>query len=240
MKESVGSRMVRQCVILKVDGSAEPFRFLRVRTIVGQDLGFLIYKASSVFLDRYSDFYLLGACMSGILRKIWQYGWRVYTFGLFYTVVLNVCVLRCWFVKHVTIGNTNVFMVWLCLLVTSNVFAASLGSARVYCPVSATSEYVYYVQEQNKVVSMGILEKAKGICTTHGVNAETIAQLGDPKQAICDAVQKHIIDLLVLGDTELGKIRRFISVLLLRKKRSLSNYCVHNAKCPVLVVKKPE
>ncbi|KAF7132743.1 hypothetical protein RHSIM_Rhsim09G0106700 [Rhododendron simsii] len=130
--------------------------------------------------------------------------------------------------------------------VTSNVFAASLGSARVYCPVSATSEYVYCVQEQNKVVSLGILEKAKGICTTHGVIAETIAQLGDPKQAICDAAQKHNIDLLVLGDSELGKIQRFISVLrLFRRKKmfflgSVSNYCVRNAKCPVLVVKKPE
>ncbi|XP_058182738.1 universal stress protein A-like protein isoform X2 [Rhododendron vialii] len=117
--------------------------------------------------------------------------------------------------------------------VTSNVFAASLGSARVYCPVSATSEYAYCVQEQNKVVQMGILEKAKSICTTHGVNAETIAQLGDPKQAICDAAQKHNIDLLVLGDTELGKIQRFFL-------GSMSNYCVRNAKCPVLVVKKPE
>ncbi|KAE9451010.1 hypothetical protein C3L33_17092, partial [Rhododendron williamsianum] len=65
------------------------------------------------------------------------------------------------------------------------------------------------------------------------VNAETIAQLGDPKQAICDAVIKHNIDLLVLGDTELGKIQRFFL-------GSVSNYCVRNAKCPVLVVKKPE
>ncbi|XP_058182737.1 universal stress protein A-like protein isoform X1 [Rhododendron vialii] len=105
--------------------------------------------------------------------------------------------------------------------VTSNVFAASLGSARVYCPVSATSEYAYCVQEQNKVVQMGILEKAKSICTTHGVNAETIAQLGDPKQAICDAAQKHNIDLLVLGDTELGKIQRFISVLRLFRKKNV-------------------
>ncbi|KAI8539103.1 hypothetical protein RHMOL_Rhmol09G0154900 [Rhododendron molle] len=83
--------------------------------------------------------------------------------------------------------------------VTSNVFAASLGSARVYCPVSA----------------------------------KTIAQIGDPKKSICDAAQKHNIDLLVLGDTELGNIQRFFL-------GSVSNYCVINAKCPVLVVKKPE
>ncbi|KAI8554637.1 hypothetical protein RHMOL_Rhmol05G0113000 [Rhododendron molle] len=84
-----------------------------------------------------------------------------------------------------------------------------LGNENFYSPKFSilASEYMYCVQEQNKVVSMGILEKAKGICTTHGVNAETIAQLGDPKQAICDAVQKHNIDLLVLSDTKLGKIQ---------------------------------
>ncbi|KAG5548273.1 hypothetical protein RHGRI_013843 [Rhododendron griersonianum] len=180
-----------------VDGSAEPFRFLHVRTIVGRDLGFLIYKASSVFLDLYSDLLPTGGMHEWYLKKdlaVWLEG--VYFWSFLHCSFEGV--LRCWFVKHVTIGNTNVLMVWLCLLVTSNVFAASLGSARVYC-VSAASEYVNCVQEQNKVVSMGILEKAKGICTTHGVNAETIAQLGDPKQAICDAVIKHNIDLVVLG-----------------------------------------
>lgn len=119
------------------------------------------------------------------------------------------------------------------LPVNSNVFAASLGSARLYCPVSATSDYVYCVQEQNKAVSLGILERAKSICTSHGINAETITQIGDPKQAICDAAEKHKIELLILGDCELGKIQRFFV-------GSVSNYCVRNAKCPVLVVKKPE
>ncbi|XP_028073085.1 uncharacterized protein LOC114275268 [Camellia sinensis] len=60
-----------------------------------------------------------------------------------------------------------------------NVFAAPLA------------EYVKSVQEQNRVVSMGILEKAKGISTSHGVKAETIliAEVGDPKEAICNAVE---------------------------------------------------
>ncbi|KAL7001128.1 hypothetical protein U1Q18_002281 [Sarracenia purpurea var. burkii] len=115
----------------------------------------------------------------------------------------------------------------------SNIYAASLGSARMYCPVSAATGYVNCVQEQNLVVSLGILEKAKSICATHGVNAETIAHIGDPKEGICDAVQKYNIKLLVLGDQEIGKIKRALV-------GSVSNYCVHNAKCPVLVVKKPE
>ncbi|GMP58894.1 hypothetical protein CsSME_00022396 [Camellia sinensis var. sinensis] len=96
-------------------------------------------------------------------------------------------------------------------------------------------EYVKSVQEQNKVVSMGILEKAKGICTSHGVKAETIliAEVGDPKVAICNAVEKYNINLLILGDHELGLIQRVLV-------GSVSSYCVQNAKCPVLVVKKPQ
>ncbi|KAI8554768.1 hypothetical protein RHMOL_Rhmol05G0122600 [Rhododendron molle] len=161
---------VPSCVliqILTVDGSAEPFRFLRVGTIVGRDSGSLIYKASSVLLDRYSDLLPTGGMHEWYLKKdlaVWLEG--VYFWSFLHCSFEGV--LRCWFVKHVTIGNTNVLMIRLCLLVTSNVFAASLGSARIYCPVSATSEYMYCVQEQNKVVSKGILEKAKGICTTHG------------------------------------------------------------------------
>ncbi|CAL5383488.1 unnamed protein product [Camellia sinensis] len=57
-----------------------------------------------------------------------------------------------------------------------NVFAAPLGNARIYFPFSST-EYVKSVQEQNRVVSMGILEKAKGISTSHGA------------KAICNAVE---------------------------------------------------
>ncbi|KAL6969868.1 hypothetical protein U1Q18_029583 [Sarracenia purpurea var. burkii] len=115
----------------------------------------------------------------------------------------------------------------------SNVFAASLGSARVYCPISATPEFVNSMREKNKVVSIGILEKARTICNSHGVNAITIGAVGDPRQAICDAVKKYNISLLVLGDQDVGKIKRALM-------GSVSNHCVHNARCPVLVVKKPE
>ncbi|KAA8529149.1 hypothetical protein F0562_034052 [Nyssa sinensis] len=112
-------------------------------------------------------------------------------------------------------------------------FAASLGSARIYCPVSAFPEFVNSVQEKNMRVSLALLEKAKSICTSHGVKAETIAEVGNPKEAICNAVQKYEINLLALGDCGLGKIKRaFLG--------SVSNYCVENAKCPVLLVKKPQ
>ncbi|XP_059594263.1 universal stress protein A-like protein isoform X2 [Vitis vinifera] len=95
----------------------------------------------------------------------------------------------------------------------------------------ASPEFINNVQEQNKKVSAALLEKAKSICSSQGVNAETISEVGDAQQAICDAVQKLNITLLILGDRGIGKIKRaFLG--------SVSNHCVNNAKCPVLVVKK--
>ncbi|KAK3442746.1 hypothetical protein EUGRSUZ_B03010 [Eucalyptus grandis] len=101
-------------------------------------------------------------------------------------------------------------------------FAANLGLARMYCPVSA---------EQHRKLTLALLEKAKEICAARGVSAETITEVGDPKVAICDAVEKNNVTLLILGDHGLGRIKQAIL-------GSVSNYCVQYAKCPVLVVKK--
>ncbi|KAI3423514.1 Usp domain-containing protein [Psidium guajava] len=110
-------------------------------------------------------------------------------------------------------------------------FAANLGLARMYCPVSAAPDFVNSVQEQHRKLTLALLEKAKEICAARGVTAETITEVGDPKVAICDAVEKNNVTLLILGDHGLGKIKRAIL-------GSVSNYCVQYAKCPVLVVKK--
>ncbi|GAB4840309.1 hypothetical protein Ancab_021075 [Ancistrocladus abbreviatus] len=118
-------------------------------------------------------------------------------------------------------------------LYTATSIAASLGYARLYFPVCAPPDFVNSVQEQEKKVALGLLEKAKSICTSRGINAETIFQVGDPKDAICNAVEKHNINLLVLADQNIGKIRGAF-------KWSVSDYCVRHAKCPVLVIKKPE
>lgn len=87
-------------------------------------------------------------------------------------------------------------------------------------------------QENQKKFALALLDKAKAICTNYGIEPETITEVGDPRDAICEAVQKYKIQLLVLGSHSRGALTRvFLG--------SVSNYCVHNAKCPVLVVKKP-
>ncbi|GMY18377.1 universal stress protein a-like protein [Fagus crenata] len=128
----------------------------------------------------------------------------------------------------------------------TNVFAAPLGFARMYFPVSATPALIESIQDQNKRVSLGLLEKAKSICASRGVKvdtfteagdpketivAETVTEVGDPKEVIREAVEKLNIQLLVLGSHGRGAIKRaFLG--------SVSNYCVHHVKCPVLVVRK--
>ncbi|KAG6764204.1 hypothetical protein POTOM_031663 [Populus tomentosa] len=104
------------------------------------------------------------------------------------------------------------------------VYASSLGAAPV--------DLITSIQENHKKVASLLLDKAKDICAKYGIVAETVTEIGDPKYAICEAVEKLNIQLLVLGSHNRGPVQRaFLG--------SVSNYCVHNAKCPVLVVKKP-
>ncbi|KAL3654422.1 hypothetical protein CASFOL_004103 [Castilleja foliolosa] len=104
-------------------------------------------------------------------------------------------------------------------------YASSFGAA--------PAELIRSVQENHKTIAESLLEKAKAICSQYGVAAKTYTEVGDPKEAICEAVEKHNIQLLVLGSHGRKVLQRaFLG--------SVSNYCVHNAKCPVLVVKKKE
>lgn len=110
----------------------------------------------------------------------------------------------------------------------NNICGAQLGYARIYCPVSFTVA-PDSASKQNKV-SIGLLEKARGICASKGVHVETLTEVGDPKEVICNAVQSHKISLLVIGDNDNGFLKRIF-------QGSISSYCLDNAKCPVLVVK---
>ncbi|XP_010265107.1 PREDICTED: universal stress protein A-like protein isoform X2 [Nelumbo nucifera] len=85
--------------------------------------------------------------------------------------------------------------------------AASPGSARMFCPPSTNIELIKSVQEHQKKVALALLEKAKGICASQGVIAETITEVGDPKEAICHAVDNLNIDLLILGSHGRGALK---------------------------------
>ncbi|KAG9448917.1 hypothetical protein H6P81_008882 [Aristolochia fimbriata] len=96
---------------------------------------------------------------------------------------------------------------------------------------AAPPELIQNVTEQQKKFSLTLLQKAKAMCDRERVAAEIISEVGDPKDAICGAVERLKVDLLILGSHGRGLFKRtFLG--------SVSNYCVHNAPCPVLIVKK--
>ncbi|XP_037487549.1 universal stress protein A-like protein isoform X1 [Triticum dicoccoides] len=107
------------------------------------------------------------------------------------------------------------------------------GSPRAVGPSVASPELIRSVTEHQRQLAQALVDKAKAICAEHGVEAETAIEVGDPKETICEAAEKLNVDLLILGSHSRGPIQRFFL-------GSVSNYCSHHAKCPVLVVKKKE
>ncbi|KAM3269566.1 hypothetical protein P3S67_030448 [Capsicum chacoense] len=119
-----------------------------------------------------------------------------------------------------------------------NLYESLQNSEVVLFAAQPISDYGYIYASSFGVASPQLmasvqqnLKKAKDFCTQHEIVAETMTQMGDPKDTICEVVEKLHADFLVLGSNNKGTLHRaFLG--------SVSNYCVHNAKCPVLVVRK--
>ncbi|KAG5226225.1 universal stress protein [Salix suchowensis] len=78
-----------------------------------------------------------------------------------------------------------------------------------------------------------VIEKAKRMCREQFQDVETMIDHGDPRDFICQIVEKLHVDMLVMGSHGYGVIKRaFLG--------SVSNHCAQNVKCPVLIVKRPK
>ncbi|KAJ9563661.1 hypothetical protein OSB04_008821 [Centaurea solstitialis] len=103
----------------------------------------------------------------------------------------------------------------------------------LYASSWGTADLIKELKDSEKKAANDLLNKAKATCSNYGITAEGMTEVGDPKVAICNAVEKLNIQLLVVGSHGRGAVTRtFLG--------SVSNYCVHHAKCPVLVVKKTD
>ncbi|WVZ57034.1 hypothetical protein U9M48_007478 [Paspalum notatum var. saurae] len=80
-----------------------------------------------------------------------------------------------------------------------------------------------------------VVARAKNICTAAfpTVRVETCVEMGDPRDVICGAAEKAGADMLVMGSHGYGLLQRALM-------GSVSNHCVQNCKCPVVVVKRPD
>ncbi|KAL4560639.1 hypothetical protein LXL04_032792 [Taraxacum kok-saghyz] len=94
---------------------------------------------------------------------------------------------------------------------------------------AAMVESVRKAQRQN---AAELLSRAFQICKESKIKAETLILEGNPKGMICETAEQMHFDLLVVGSRGLGAIKRaFLG--------SISDFCAHHAKCPVLIVKPP-
>ncbi|PWA59558.1 universal stress protein A [Artemisia annua] len=88
-------------------------------------------------------------------------------------------------------------------------YAYLYASAYGYTP----PELIRSIQENQKKVALSLLEHAQDLCSKYGITAKTMTEAGDPKELICEAVEKSNVQLLVLGSHSRGAITRCVSFL---------------------------
>lgn len=103
------------------------------------------------------------------------------------------------------------------------------GGAAFY-PTNVVVDSVKKAQEER---SASILSRALKMCHDKLVKAESILLNGDAREMICEASEQMQVNLLVLGSRGLGTLKRTIL-------GSVSDYCAHHARTPILIVKPPE
>ncbi|KAJ4764446.1 Adenine nucleotide alpha hydrolases-like superfamily protein [Rhynchospora pubera] len=111
---------------------------------------------------------------------------------------------------------------------TPPLFSAMDGTGVLFSE-EITASLVKYSRD----LADSVMEKAQNICKNHSnVKVEVKVTIGDARDVICTTVDRIKADILVMGSHGYGFIKRaFIG--------SVSDYCSKNAKCPVIIVKRP-
>ncbi|KAJ4973185.1 hypothetical protein NE237_006359 [Protea cynaroides] len=96
------------------------------------------------------------------------------------------------------------------------------------------SDSLNLVEADLKKTATNITNKAKELCEEKSISDYEVEILeGDARTTLCEAVEKHHVDILVMGAHAYGTLKRtFLG--------SVSDYCAHHAHCSVLIVKKPK
>ncbi|XP_006664626.1 universal stress protein PHOS34-like [Oryza brachyantha] len=89
-----------------------------------------------------------------------------------------------------------------------------------------------FVEADLKKSSMRVIEKAKELCAQVTDALFEVVE-GDARNVLCEAVERHQAEMLVVGSHGYGAIKRAVL-------GSVSDYCSHHAHCTVMIVKKPK
>jgi nucleotide-binding universal stress UspA family protein len=85
------------------------------------------------------------------------------------------------------------------------------------------------VQKYSLQAAHDFIEKQKQIFINAGMQAEALVVNGSPRKVICQFADSGEYDLLVIGRHAEGEFRNLLF-------GSVSNYIMHNAKCPLMVL----
>ena len=96
------------------------------------------------------------------------------------------------------------------------------------------AEVLPVVEADLRKTAAKITDRATELCKKKSVNDVAVEVLeGDPRNVLCEAVEKHQASMLVVGSHGYGAIKRAVL-------GSVSDYCAHHAHCTVMIVKKPK
>ncbi|AGY60692.1 universal stress protein [Gloeobacter kilaueensis] len=113
---------------------------------------------------------------------------------------------------------------------------AEVDSGAFWPGVLPTGEPVYQgpplveLEEVARAVGEAALEKARKLCEQAELACETRLEFGHARETICEVAEKEKPDVLVIGSRGLGGMQRLML-------GSVSDYVLHHAHCPVLVVR---
>ncbi|KAL5206050.1 hypothetical protein ABZP36_034259 [Zizania latifolia] len=89
-----------------------------------------------------------------------------------------------------------------------------------------------FVEADLKKSSMRVIDKARELCAQVSDAVFEVVE-GDARNVLCEAVERHHAEMLVVGSHGYGAIKRAVL-------GSVSDYCSHHAHCTVMIVKKPK
>ncbi|NP_001391895.1 universal stress protein PHOS34 [Elaeis guineensis] len=89
-----------------------------------------------------------------------------------------------------------------------------------------------FVEADLRKSAASVVEKAREVCEAKSVSPLVEVVEGDARYVLCEAVEKHHADMLVVGSHGYGAVKRAVL-------GSVSDYCAHHAQCTVMIVKKP-
>ncbi|EAY89691.1 hypothetical protein OsI_11226 [Oryza sativa Indica Group] len=117
-----------------------------------------------------------------------------------------------------------------------------------------SDEVAAAIDGYSKEVAEAVVEKAQKLCTLYGkevggdgeagheMKVEVKVAVGDARSVICQMADKLGADVLVMGSHGYGLFKRSLKRSRFQSQKlallgSVSDYCVRNANCPVLIVK---